>query len=294
MIEILNLDRKEHPYGFNALTITNKESKIVDKSARAGYYHMFYIQSGELIIQIDTHTAHMLPGECGFIGLNQVFKISTPSSFNVLLLRFDESFYCRHDIDTHFLNSCFFFDNKTRLITQSLDSSTQTVLQQHYEVLFDICSKPYNELMNHIAHNTVERLLLFSQKRLINSISQESTPLITPDTDLMQNFRQLVKANFRQEKQLQFYADNLNTSIKRLTEASNNIYGQSPKKIITEQIILEAKRLLLHSSLNIKEIAFELKFEEPSNFIRFFTNATAMTPKQYRDTSKGKIAKNKA
>lgn len=293
MIELLQLDRKEHPYGFTALTITDRESTILGKSARASFYHMFFIQSGEINIQIDAHTATMLSGECGFIGINQVFKISTPSSFEVLLLRFDESFYCRHDIDTHFLNSCFFFDNKSNLVVQKLDIPTQIVLKQHYEVLFDICSKPYNDLMNHIAHNTVERLLLFSQKRLI-STQQESAPALTPDTDLMQNFRQLVKIHFRQEKQLQFYADNLNTSTKRLTEASNNIYGQSPKKIITEQIILEAKRLLLHSALNIKEIAFELKFEEPSNFIRFFTNATEMTPKEYRDTSKGKSTKNKA
>ena len=99
--------------------------------------------------------------------------------------------------------------------------------------------------------------------------------------------------HFKQEKQLQFYAEMLKTSTKRLTEACNNIYGHTPKKLITEQIILEAKRLLLHSPLNIKEIAFELKFEEPSNFIRFFFKSTEMTPKEYRENSKGKTTEKK-
>jgi AraC-like DNA-binding protein len=290
MIVILHLDKKEYPYGFSVLNVKANESVILNKSARGNFYHMFFVKSGEVNLQIDTHLENITKGECGFIGINQVFKVTTPTDFEVLILKFDESFYCRHDIDIHFLNSCFFFDNSTGIVKHLLDSATQLVLEQHYDVLSDISQKPYNDLMYHISHNTVERLLLFCQKRLIYDADQLNT-VINPDNDLMHNFRQLVKMHFRQEKQLQFYADTLNTSIKRLTEACKNIYDQSPKKIITEQIILEAKRQLLYSSLNIKEIAFELKFEEPSNFIRFFIRSTNMTPKQYRETSKERNGK---
>lgn len=284
MIEILHLEKKEFPYGFSVLNVKAQDSIILDKSARGNFYHMFFVKSGEVNLQIDTHQENIMKGECGFIGINQVFKVTTPTDFEVLILKFDENFYCRHDIDIHFLNSCFFFDNSRGIIKHGLDSATQVVLEQHYEALRDIHSKPYNDLMYYIAHNTVERLLLFCQKRLINDPAIANR-VINPDNELMHNFRQLVKMHFKQQKQLQFYADELNTSIKRLTEACKNIYDQSPKKIITEQIILEAKRLLLYSSLNIKEIAFELKFEEPSNFIRFFIRATDMTPKQYREIS---------
>lgn len=243
---------------------------------------MFWVKSGSVTLKVDMYILHVEEGECAFIGANQIFSLSTASSFNILMVRFTDTFYCRHELDMRFLDSCIFFDNSQEPLKYKLHHLVKLILKQYYDSLNYICTQSFDELMCHFAHNTIERLLLFSQKELMSS-AYSPIAVYKPHIDTAYQFRQLVKDNCRDNKLVAFYADKLNISIKRLTEICRNSYGQSPKKIISEQVALEAKRLLRHSTLNIKEIAFELRFQEPSNFIRFFVNSTGMTPKEFRD-----------
>lgn len=282
MIETSKLDKQRYQYGFVAHYL--KSSEVEDgKSYRAGFYQMFWVKSGAVILSIDSLEKEISEGECAFIGPDRVFNLRTESSFEIMLLRFTEDFYCRNEIDVRFLNSCNFFYNNGYILKYKLYPVLAPILEQYYLSLAHICRQPFDDLKNHFAHNTVERLLLFSQKELIDSDYSPVAISRKTDQDLGNKFKQLVKEHSKKEKQVQFYADQLNLSVKRLTDICNNTFGHPPKKIITEQVALEAKRLLQHSSLNIKEVAFELMFQEPTNFIRFFTNATGMTPKEYRD-----------
>jgi AraC-like DNA-binding protein len=59
--------------------------------------------------------------------------------------------------------------------------------------------------------------------------------------------------------------------------------GQTAGEIIRDRLLLEAQRLLVHSSLNVAEIAISLQFEDPSYFSRFFRRSTRMSPGEFRD-----------
>ena len=284
MIKEIHIDEEKYPCGFAAVRVKSEESEVLNKSARGNFYHIFFVKKGEFDLQIDLNSITVKAGECAFIGINQVFKIETKSRFDVLLLRFNESFYCRNETDIRFLNSCAFF-NPTELFKYHLELNLQIILEQHYNSLSELCINKLDELSFMMAHNSVERLLLFCQKEFIRNRHIQPQQQVNPDNELANKFRQLVKTYFTTEKQLKFYTDKLNTSTKRLTEVCNNIYGASPKKIIMEQTVLEAKRLLLYSPNNVKEIAFKLNFDEPSNFIRFFNNYVGMSPKEYRENA---------
>jgi AraC-like DNA-binding protein len=54
------------------------------------------------------------------------------------------------------------------------------------------------------------------------------------------------------------------------------------KRVIIERIILEAKRLLAHSSDPVAGISSHLGFDEPTNFVKFFKRETDLTPTQFR------------
>jgi len=47
--------------------------------------------------------------------------------------------------------------------------------------------------------------------------------------------------------------------------------------------LLEAKRLLVHTNLSIKEIGGELGFEDPAYFVRYFKKNTETTPVEFRE-----------
>jgi AraC family transcriptional activator of pobA len=59
--------------------------------------------------------------------------------------------------------------------------------------------------------------------------------------------------------------------------------GKSAIMHIHERIVLEAKRLVFHTNSSVKEIAFELGFEDASYFNRFFKRLTGITPVEYKN-----------
>jgi AraC-like DNA-binding protein len=96
-------------------------------------------------------------------------------------------------------------------------------------------------------------------------------------------FKELLEANFIQHKQVSFYCDKMHLTPKRLNVATSKVLDITPKDIITERILLEAKRLLVHTNNRSKEISFSLGFEEPTNFIKFFKKHLQKTPLQFRE-----------
>jgi AraC-like DNA-binding protein len=85
---------------------------------------------------------------------------------------------------------------------------------------------------------------------------------------LSQNIYQLAR-------QLFVNSNYLNSSIEKP-------YRQTASAHIQEKILLEAKSFLLHTDLQVSEIAFKLGFENTSYFNRFFKKSTNLTPTEYR------------
>ena len=94
-------------------------------------------------------------------------------------------------------------------------------------------------------------------------------------------FRKLLFANFRQYKKVKEYAEQLCVTEKTLNEQVKKHSGKSASQIIYDQIILEAKRLLL-IGMSAKEAAYDLNFDDPGHFSKFFKNNTGVSPSEFR------------
>lgn len=103
--------------------------------------------------------------------------------------------------------------------------------------------------------------------------------------DIVYNFQTLVDKFFNEKKAVYDYARELNINEKYLNEIIKKQTGKTASSIIKERILLEAKCLLLYTKLDVAEIAYELKFEEPSNFMRFFKNYEKITPTEFRKSA---------
>ncbi len=98
--------------------------------------------------------------------------------------------------------------------------------------------------------------------------------------NLYLRFRRLVNEEFRQMKKVKEYANKLGCSEKALNEIVQNRTGKSVSQLIYGQLILEAKRLL-KTGISNKEVAYQLNFEDPSHFSKFFKSQTDLTPSDY-------------
>lgn len=92
----------------------------------------------------------------------------------------------------------------------------------------------------------------------------------------------LVRESPRQHK-VREYADLLHITPHALNSICRKQTNKSASEIITSQVILEAKRYILHTDNTITEIAYVLSFSDPSNFVKFFKRYEGITPSQFRD-----------
>ena len=104
------------------------------------------------------------------------------------------------------------------------------------------------------------------------------------DKQLLKTFQGKIEENFQQLHEVSDYASMLNLSAGYLSEMVKSQSGRSAIKHIHERLVLEARRLLFHTTHSLKEIAFELGFSDASYFNRFFKRETGMTPADYRST----------
>jgi len=99
---------------------------------------------------------------------------------------------------------------------------------------------------------------------------------------LSQEFKKLLVQNMHTLKSPSAYAAKLNVSESYLNEVLKKITGFSVSHWIQQEVVLEARRLLYYSQLNVKEITHKLGYDDPAYFSRIFKNATGITPLAFR------------
>lgn len=99
---------------------------------------------------------------------------------------------------------------------------------------------------------------------------------------IIDRFRKLVEKDYRTQHRVEYYGKELKVSAKALTMQITRALGKSPREIIQERFLLEAKRLLAFSNLTVAEIGYELGFDDANYFSRFFRTHTKISPAQFR------------
>lgn len=95
-------------------------------------------------------------------------------------------------------------------------------------------------------------------------------------------FRSLVDKQFRQTRKIGDYAAALGISQTHLNRVSREVLGASTLEVIERRVALEARRMLLFSTLSIKQIGAELGYEDPAYFSRVLTRVLGMAPRDFR------------
>ncbi|MDO7743140.1 MAG: helix-turn-helix domain-containing protein, partial [Pedobacter sp.] len=99
-------------------------------------------------------------------------------------------------------------------------------------------------------------------------------------------FREILEQNFSKLKGPAEYAEKLNISAPYLNECIKNATGHPVSYHIQQRIILEAKRLLYHSGISVKEIANQLGYDDYPYFSRLFTKITGMSALAFRNRNR--------
>lgn len=110
----------------------------------------------------------------------------------------------------------------------------------------------------------------------------------TREPELARRFKELVSRRFASQLSVQEYADELGVSASRLNSVIKLSTGETPGQLVRRETLIAAKRMLAHSEKNVSEICFELNFEDPSYFGKFFKREAGLTPSEFRDEMREK------
>lgn len=117
----------------------------------------------------------------------------------------------------------------------------------------------------------------------------ELNMLSAGQVDKLNRFLDLLHNNFTIIRDANLYADKIHTTYKTLNQVCKKGTGQTAKQLIDAYTLLEAKRRLVIDSCTTQQLAWDLGFNDASNFVKYFKKHTHYTPsgfrKQYTRTS---------
>lgn len=118
------------------------------------------------------------------------------------------------------------------------------------------------------------------------SLSDQSEHNVQTDRDSrrIRKFKALIEKSYADGTSIRDYASQLGISSAQLNNICRNKVGKSALQIVHERTTLEAKRQLIYTALNISQIAYNLGFNDPAYFTRFFNKQTGKSPKQFRQS----------
>lgn len=144
--------------------------------------------------------------------------------------------------------------------------------------IMDILRKEYHkkEQNNSILRSLLETLLYYMEE-----LKPESKKLIDSNFQKLILLKNLIEENYKEIKNADFYAREMGFSIKRLNEIVKKVSGFTITQLIHQRLILEAKREMVSQNKTVQSISYELGFENPSYFSKFFKRYEKISPKEY-------------
>jgi AraC-like DNA-binding protein len=101
-------------------------------------------------------------------------------------------------------------------------------------------------------------------------------------SEYFERLMRLLSENYREQRNVEFYAEKMNVSSKHLSRVIRNFTGRSVHQWIDEFVALEIKNLLKYSNMSIQQISYHLNFPNPSFMGQYFKRITGMTPGDYK------------
>lgn len=160
---------------------------------------------------------------------------------------------------------------------------TNNLHQNFYHTLYKCINEFFDQQpARDLALEYLTGMLLIRLFRILNG-SENS---IAVDHNLykvkFRRFKELIKSHHSFKHSVEFYADQLNISTSHLNRICQRVANQSPKKVISNYFIAEAKILLTKIDYSITDVAYQLGFDDPSHFTRLFKQIANETPRSFR------------
>ena len=269
-----NLAFKLYPFDGNS---------YFDHFQRNNYYSLIWVTAGEGTMKVDLSEYPFGPATLFLFTPYQPFMFSSASMAGVAL-HFHSDFFCIIKEQPQISCNGVLFNNVYQPPFVAIDEAAAVTIDMVLEQMRTEMQSP--ALAQHELLTSYLKIFLITASRL-KAEQQPEAGLVVKDIKepfILQNLKDAIEKNFKTMHTAGDYADALNISVKALAKITKTHFNKTLTSLIAERIIIEAKRELYLTNKTVKEIAYELGYEDEYYFSRFFKTNVDISPQMYRDT----------
>lgn len=229
-------------------------------------------------IQVDFQEFNMKSDALLFINPKVIIKPC--ETIDGQLIYFNRDFYCIEIHDQEVACDGILYNNVFEIPFIQLDDNQSKEVQNIIQEI--------KKEMNNEDSSTEEmlriwlKLIILKSTRIWKQQHQLAQSDQHNDIQFLRKFSKLVEQHYKTHHTVADYAELLFITAKNLSKKIGLISKSTPNDIIKDRIILESKRLLAHTKMTVKEIAYSLNYEDDAYFVRFFTKHAGVSPISFR------------
>lgn len=281
MISILDirqfeLDKNQKDFFVNQLPkhIFKNQSKITKPHKHNSYLSILFTK-GSGRHEIDFNSYEIKPGSVFLLAPGQTHHWELSEDIDGYIFSHTANFYDLHYSHSRIHQFPFFYSIQNTPLLTLKDVEKKEIEKLFQKLLEEYFSKKalqYQVILSYIDIIYVELSRLYLKTNSQKIIKTNSY------SEKFQQFESLLEKNYIQEKSPSKYADLMNISSKHLNRITKSVIGKTASEVITDRIILEAKRRVLHTKNNFSEVAFSLGYDDYAYFSKLFKKSSGLTP----------------
>ena len=263
---------------------TFEDNAFFDHLQRNNYFSLIWVQTGSGQAKADFAAYDFGEQTLFAFAPYQPYMLASEKPIAGMAICFHYDFFCIHkhhreiELNGVLYNNVYSppfvqVDEQAAAIFKMLCEQIKTEMQQ-------------TALAQHELLVSYLKIFLITASRLKIEQQPGATEILKDNNEpfVLQKLKDSIEANFKTKHSPSDYAELLYITPKALAKITKTHFNKTLSSLINERIIIEAKRELYLTDKNIKEIAYELGYEDEYYFSRFFKVNTDVSPQTYRET----------
>ena len=261
-----------------------EDNSYFDHIQRNNYYSLIWLTQGNGKVKADFSEYDFQENSLFAFSPYQPFMLSSDKTLGGIALQFHPDFFCIHKHQAEVACNGVLFNNIYNPPFIAIDENSAST--------FRMLMNQMKTEMQHTALAQYESLISYLKIFLITASRQKAeqepkarqTVSDLKEPFILQNLKDAIEKDFKTKHYASDYAKALNISAGALAKITKTHFNKTLTDLISERIIIEAKRELYLTNKAIKEIAYELGYQDEYYFSRFFKTNADISPQMYRDT----------
>ncbi len=254
-----------------------RESATIRERHRNNFHAIHFLLAGKDIHEVDFEEYTLQANQVLIVPTKAIHSEEQHSSQKGFSIYFTDEFFAPPQKEL--LNGFLQYAISSRKLLIQVPKGRLQNLIYYFELLWEEQAQEQNQNQIFILQNLM--LALLNKLEGLIQFTEEDNSFINQRA-LFQQFIALVENHFVQQKSTQFYTQQLAVTARHLNDILKSLIGLTAQDFIIERTLLEAKRQLCFSPKSIKEIAYELGYDNPYYFSRIFKKRNQYSPDEFR------------